>query len=44
MEFKDVLKEKINYIETLLNEYMPKEEGYQQTVIQAMNYLSLIHI
>lgn len=38
MEFKDVLKEKINYIETLLNEYMPKEEGYQQTVIQAMNY------
>ncbi|WP_343343474.1 polyprenyl synthetase family protein [Terrisporobacter petrolearius] len=38
MEFKDVLKEKVNYIETLLNEYMPKEEGYQQTVIQAMNY------
>jgi len=38
MEFKDVLKGKINYIETLLNEHMPKEEGYQQTVIQAMNY------
>lgn len=38
MEFKDVLNGKINYIETLLNEYMPKEEGYQQTVIQAMNY------
>lgn len=38
MQFKDVLKGKINYIETLLNEYMPKEEGYQQTVIQAMNY------
>ncbi|MCC3865327.1 polyprenyl synthetase family protein [Terrisporobacter petrolearius] len=38
MEFKDVLKGKINYIETLLNEYMPKEEGYQQAVIQAMNY------
>ncbi len=29
MEFKTVLKEKIDYIETLLNEYMPKEEGYQ---------------
>ena len=27
MEFKVVLKEKIDYIETLLNEYMPKEEG-----------------
>ncbi|MCC3867277.1 polyprenyl synthetase family protein [Terrisporobacter mayombei] len=38
MEFKDVLKEKINYIEALLNEYMPKEEGYQQTIMQAMNY------
>lgn len=38
MEFKDVLKEKIDYIETLLNEYMPKEEGYQQTIMQAMNY------
>lgn len=38
MEFKDVLKKKIDYIETLLNEYMPKEEGYQQTIIKAMNY------
>lgn len=38
MEFKDVLKKKINYIETLLNEYMPKEEGYQQTIMKAMNY------
>ena len=38
MEFKDVLKEKTDYIETLLNEYMPKEEGYQQTIMQAMNY------
>ncbi len=38
MEFKVVLKEKIDYIETLLNEYMPKEEGYQQTIMKAMNY------
>lgn len=38
MEFKTVLKEKIDYIETLLNEYMPKEEGYQQTIMKAMNY------
>lgn len=38
MEFKDVLKQKIDYIETLLNEYMPKEEGYQQTIMKAMNY------
>lgn len=38
MEFKDVLKDKIDYIEALLNEYMPKEEGYQQTIMKAMNY------
>ncbi len=38
MEFKAVLKEKASYIEKLLNEYMPKEEGYQKTIMEAMNY------
>lgn len=38
MEFKQELKQKANYIEELLKEYMPKEEGYQKTVIEAMNY------
>ena len=38
MEFKHVLNEKIEYIETLLNKYMPKEQGYQKTIIEAMNY------
>lgn len=38
MEFKQTLKEKANYIENLLNEYMPKEEGYQKTIMEAMNY------
>lgn len=38
MEFKKVLKEKAQNIENLLKEYMPKEEGYQRTVIEAMNY------
>ena len=38
MEFKQSLKEKINYIERLLIEYMPKEEGYQSTIMEAMNY------
>ncbi len=38
MEFKQVLKEKIGYIEEILNEYMPKEEGYQKTIMEAMNY------
>lgn len=38
MEFKKELKQKASYIEELLKEYMPKEEGYQKTVIEAMNY------
>lgn len=38
MEFKDILKVKIGYIEELLNEYMPKEEGHQKTIMEAMNY------
>lgn len=38
MEFKQSLQERANYIESLLNEYMPKEEGYQQTIMKAMNY------
>lgn len=38
MEFKDILKVKIGYIEELLNEYMPKAEGYQKNIMEAMNY------
>ncbi|NMS88983.1 polyprenyl synthetase family protein [Clostridioides difficile] len=38
MEFKQCLKEKSSFIENVLKEYMPKEEGYQKTVIEAMNY------
>jgi geranylgeranyl diphosphate synthase type II len=38
VEFKVVLKEKANYIEQLLNKYMPKEEGYQKTIMEAINY------
>ncbi|WP_246926882.1 polyprenyl synthetase family protein [Clostridioides difficile] len=38
MEFKQCLKEKASFVEKVLKEYMPKEEGYQKTVIEAMNY------
>lgn len=38
MKFKVVLKEKTSYVEKLLNKYMPKEEGYQKTIMEAMNY------
>ena len=38
MNFKDELKSRVNNEEILLNEYMPKEEGYQKTIFEAMNY------
>lgn len=38
MQFKQSLKERANYIEELLNRYMPKEEGYQKTIMESMNY------
>ena len=38
MEFKNTLKQKSEEIEILLKEYMPKEEGYQKTIMEAMNY------
>ena len=38
MEFKQTLKHRANQVELLLKEYMPKEEGYQKTIIEAMNY------
>ncbi|MGL4914267.1 MAG: polyprenyl synthetase family protein [Romboutsia sp.] len=38
MEFQAVLKEKALYVEGLLKKYMPKEDGYQKTIMEAMNY------
>lgn len=38
MEFKQSLKDRAIYVEELLNKYMPKEEGYQSTIMESMNY------
>ena len=38
MEFKNSLKQKASYIEDILKQYMPKEEGYQKTIMESMNY------
>lgn len=37
-EFEKLLQEKTAAIEALLRAYLPKEEGYQKTVLEAMNY------
>lgn len=38
MEFKKELENKVEEINALLNMYLPKEEGFQKTIMQAMNY------
>lgn len=37
-DFNEVLKSKTIKVENLIKEYLPVEEGYQKTVIEAMNY------
>jgi len=36
--FEQMRDEKIAYIESVLTEYLPKEEGYAKVVMEAMNY------
>ncbi len=38
MNFKEELQERTGHIERIIKEYLPKEEGYQKTVLAAMNY------
>lgn len=38
MSFNDELKQKTEQIEVILTEYLPRENGYQKTVLEAMNY------
>ena len=38
MSFKEELKEYTSYAEAVLKSYMPETEGYQKTVLDAMNY------
>ena len=38
MNLKEELKDRVDHIEAILKEYLPNEEGWQKTVIAAMNY------
>ena len=37
-DFESRLKERVSEVENILKKYLPKEEGYAKTVIEAMNY------
>ena len=38
MSFKEEMTEKVREIETLLTEYLPAKEGYQEVIMDAMEY------
>lgn len=38
MNFKEELNQHVEQIETIIKSYLPKENGFQKTVIEAMNY------
>lgn len=38
MNFKAEMEQKVSKIEQILQEYLPKEEGFQENVMSAMNY------
>lgn len=38
MEFNKERQQKVNEIEGILHQFIPKEEGYQKTIMEAMNY------
>ena len=38
MSFDEQIQERARHIEAVIKKFMPKEEGYQKTVFQAMNY------
>ncbi len=38
MNFENLLEQKVQEINTTINQYLFKEEGYQQTIFKAMNY------
>ena len=38
MDFNAKLQEKVSQVEGILKKYLPKEEGFQKSLIEAMNY------
>lgn len=38
MDFKTEMKERVSYIDEVIKRYLPKEEGFEKTLLSAMNY------
>ena len=42
--YAELRDEKVKEIEEILKSYLPEQNGYQRIIMDAMEYLSLIHI
>lgn len=38
MNFQEKMQERVSYAEAVMQKYLPKEEGFQKTLTEAMNY------
>jgi len=38
MNFEEQMKQKVSYIEGIIRDFLPEEEGYQKVILEAMNY------
>lgn len=38
MEFRNEMEAKVSYVDTTIKRYLPKEEGFEKTLLSAMNY------
>ncbi|MCI8408108.1 MAG: polyprenyl synthetase family protein [Lachnospiraceae bacterium] len=41
MDFNTEMKERVTYIDEVIERYLPKEEGFEKTLLSAMNYSML---
>ena len=38
MNFDEIQRDKVKHVEEVLRKYLPKEQGFQKKVLEAMNY------
>ena len=38
MDFKEILKQKTEEVQAVIDKYLPEETGHQKTVLESMNY------
>ena len=42
MNFNDEMKKRVTEIRSIIEKYLPQEEGFQKTLLEAMNYSMLV--